>query len=101
MADSGIVGEIDPDTGCALAVQFLPAHGGQQEGLLAHLQPGLQFLLCSAVRGLADQTAHGNGEGEVHGPQREQSVAVEAHRVGVRVEAAVVVVAVDAHAIST
>ena len=57
VADSGVVGKIDPDTGHALPAQGPLAHRGQQERLHAHLQPGLQFLVGAAGRGLADEAA--------------------------------------------
>ena len=97
VADRGVGGPIDPDAGHALADQRLAADGGQQEGLHAHLQPGLQFLLRAAVGGLGDETAHGGSEsavaGEMHVAQGEQPESVEAQRIGVGVVAAVVVVA--------
>ena len=97
VADSGVAGEIDPDSRHALPAQCPLAHRGQQERLHAHVQPGLQFLMCAAGSGLADEASHRGGQGaiagEMHAAQREQPVAVEAQGVTVRVVAAVVVVA--------
>ena len=89
--------EIDEGAAQPLAAGAPVAHGGQQEGMHRDLQQGAEFLVGEAGLGLGEQAPDGGGEGGVAGEvdiaDREQAEAVEAGRVAVGVEAAVVVVA--------